>query len=78
MFSLKIETALDKEYAIFQEISVSTPILISKKIIEISPAIQAYQTKFCVFLEKIWVNAQTVVSSNAMTTVQRHIDRNKC
>jgi len=53
MFSLKIETALDKEYAIFQEISHSTPILSSKKIIEISPAIQAYQKKFCVFLEKI-------------------------
>jgi hypothetical protein len=28
------------------------------------PTIQAYQPKFSVFLEKNWVNAQTVVGSN--------------
>jgi hypothetical protein len=36
----------------------------------ISEALNGHQTKFCVFLEKNWVFPQTVVSGQAMTTLQ--------
>jgi len=42
----------------------STVYFSTKNLIEISYATITYQPKFCVFLGKIWVNAQTVVMGN--------------